>query len=222
MRKDIHYSSYLKLNQLLNLQCTLSKPLAHDELIFIIIHQIHELAFKLLLHEIKKIKNNFSDNQLHEASATFKRCIMIINALNTQLEVLETMKPTSFLQFRSHLGTSTGYQSSQFHEINQLLLSLRDCFNIVLKFAAKKLHLQSTGTELIIHLYKNHADFANLFEMMIDFDLKMQTWRYSHIKLVERMIGSKTGTGGSNGLQYLLKSTHQKIFTPLWEVRNVL
>jgi tryptophan 2,3-dioxygenase len=73
--------------------------------------------------------------------------------------------------------------------------------------------------EEILRLYKSRPDLAILFEAMIDFDEGLQEWRYRHVKLVERTIGSKTGTGGSPGVEFLKKSLFLPAFADLWAVR---
>jgi tryptophan 2,3-dioxygenase len=76
--------------------------------------------------------------------------------------------------------------------------------------------------EGILHLYRTHPDLEILFELMTDFDEGFQEWRYRHIKLVERSIGSKRGTGGSLGVEFLKKSLFHPIFPDLWAIRHKL
>jgi tryptophan 2,3-dioxygenase len=111
------YWSYLRLDRLLQLQVRASDPPAHDELLFITVHQVHELWFKLLLHELDKIKEDFSQNRPWEAIETFKRCNEILRALQKPIEVLETMTPVGYTAFRDSLGTASGFQSDQFRTL---------------------------------------------------------------------------------------------------------
>ena len=111
------YASYLELENLLTLQKPRSSPPEHDEMLFIIIHQTYELWFKQLLHEFEKIKRDFSGGDLFGAIHTFKRARTIMKVLVAQVDILETMTPSSFSSFRDRLETASGFQSVQFREI---------------------------------------------------------------------------------------------------------
>src|SRR5256714_4506146 len=115
------YANYLDLEQLLTLQKPRSKPAEHDEMLFIIIHQTYELWFKQLLHEFEKIKMDFSAGDLFGAIHSFKRTRTIMKTLVGQIDILETMTPSSFTSFRDRLETSSGFQSVQFRELEFLL-----------------------------------------------------------------------------------------------------
>ncbi len=111
------YASYLDLEKLLSLQKPRSSPPEHDETLFIIIHQTYELWFKQLLHEFEKINRDFSAGDLFGAIHTFKRVRTIMKVLVAQIDILETMTPSSFSSFRDRLETASGFQSVQFREI---------------------------------------------------------------------------------------------------------
>src|SRR6267378_2441977 len=111
------YANYLDLEKLLTLQRPRSTPAEHDEMLFIIIHQTYELWFKQLLHEFEKIKKDFSAGDLFGAIHSFKRVRTIMKTLVAQVDILETMTPTSFSSFRDRLETASGFQSVQFREI---------------------------------------------------------------------------------------------------------
>src|SRR5438034_9658191 len=115
------YASYLDLEKLLSLQKPRSSPPEHDETLFIIIHQTYELWFKQLLHEFEKIKRDFSGGDLFGAIHSFKRVRTIMKTLVAQVDILETMTPTSFSSFRDRLETASGFQSVQFREIEFVL-----------------------------------------------------------------------------------------------------
>src|SRR6266436_3611262 len=115
------YASYLKLDQLLQLQEPRSDPEEHDELLFIISHQAYELWFKLQLHELEKIRNDFKTGHLYGAIATFKRVRTVMKVMVEQIDILETLTPMSFNSFRDRLETASGFQSSQFREFEFLL-----------------------------------------------------------------------------------------------------
>jgi tryptophan 2,3-dioxygenase len=115
------YERYLKLDTLLGLQQPASDPPEHDETLFIVIHQVYELWFRLLLHEFEKIRRDFSAGELFEAIATWKRVRMVLKTLVAQIDVLETMTPMSFLTFRDRLEAASGFQSTQFRELEFML-----------------------------------------------------------------------------------------------------
>src|SRR5512133_1629657 len=117
MPPPLTYASYLDLEELLSLQKPRSSPAEHDETLFIIIHQTYELWFKQLLHEFDKIKRDFSAGDLFGAIHTFKRVRTIMKVLVAQIDILETMTPSSFSSFRDRLETASGFQSVQFREV---------------------------------------------------------------------------------------------------------
>jgi tryptophan 2,3-dioxygenase len=254
------YASYLDLEKLLTLQKPRSSPAEHDETLFIIIHQTYELWFKQLLHEFEKIKTNFSAGDLFGAIHSFKRVRTIMKVLVAQVDILETMTPSSFSSFRDRLETASGFQSVQFREIEfvlgykrgstlayvkpdfpgydqlQQLLHERTVIDHFYDFLAtrgaqipeelKKRDLtQPNGPNEqvqgeILRLYKGAPECSILFELMTDFDEGLQEWRYRHIKLVERTIGAKKGTGGSPGVPFLKESLFRPVFHDLWAIRH--
>ncbi len=256
------YGEYLKIDALLELQEVKSDPPEHDELLFIVIHQAYELWFKLMLHELDKIRRDFSNNDLYGAVATFKRVRTVMKTLVGQLDILETMTPMSFTSFRDRLETSSGFQSRQFREFEYLLGSKRpemmqhcqsdaagmqklearlqgrsvvDHFYDFLKqrgvtipqeIKDKDVSTSTVPNELvqegILALYKSQPDLAILFELMADLDEGQQEWRYRHVKVVERTIGNKRGTGGSLGVDFLKQSLFKPIFPDLWAIRHRL
>jgi tryptophan 2,3-dioxygenase len=256
------YASYLNLEQLLELQRPRSTPPEHDEMLFIISHQAYELWFKLQLHELEKVCQDFRTNHLYGAIATFKRLRTIMKVMVEQIDILETLTPMSFNSFRDRLETASGFQSSQFREFEFLLgykrpdmlrfqqagtpayerlvrrlhePSVVDAFYVFLEQHAVTIPenlrrrdptLATEPNEVveegILRLYKTQPDLEILFELMTDYDEGFQEWRYRHIKLVERSIGSKKGTGGSLGVEFLKKSLFKPVFPDLWAIRHKL
>jgi tryptophan 2,3-dioxygenase len=257
---SLTYSSYLHLDDLLDLQEPRSSPPEHDEMLFIVIHQVYELWFKLLMHEIEKINRDFSANDLYGAIHTLKRARTVMKTLVGQLDILETMTPISFSSFRDRLETASGFQSTQFRELEFALGYKRPG---VLKFIAPESpalsglqrrlaepsivdhfydFLEHRGVKIppalrggdrtqptqaneevqagLLSLYLKNPDLAILFELMTDFDEGLQEWRYRHVKVVERTIGSKHGTGGSPGVSFLKESLFKPIFPDLWAIRH--
>jgi tryptophan 2,3-dioxygenase len=239
------YADYLKLDELLTLQQPLSDPVEHDEMLFIIIHQVHELWFKLLLHEMEKVCGDLRKGDLYGAVDTFKRGRTILKTLVGQVDILETLTPLGFNSFRARLETSSGFQSVQFREVEFLLgykrpdviryqpgpeaqerlrrrlqePSVNDAFHDFLRLQG----VTGSGEELVeglLDLYRGRKDLRILFELMTDFDEGLQEWRYRHVKLVERTIGSKRGTGGSPGVEFLKQSLFLPVFPDLWAIRH--
>ncbi len=262
------YWDYLKLDGLLELQEPRSTPPEHDETLFIVIHQVYELWFKQLLHELDKVKRDLSANKLYDAIHTFQRSRTIMKTLVGQLDILETMTPMSFTSFRDRLDTASGFQSAQYREFEFLLgykrpemlkyqtassanpdarghreklerrlsePSLVDHFYEFLGQNGVTIPDELTNRDVtqsnqpqpaiqdgLLNLYTTRPDVAILFELMTDFDEGLQEWRYRHVKLVERTIGNKKGTGGSLGVAFLKQSLFLPIFADLWAIRHRL
>jgi tryptophan 2,3-dioxygenase len=255
-----NYASYLKLDSLLDLQEPLADPAQHDEMLFIVIHQVYELWFKLMLHELEKIKGDFSTDDLFGAIQSFKRVRTVMKTMVGQLDVLETMTPMSFAAFRDRLETASGFQSLQFRELEfvlgmkrpEMLLhfpqgsagrqrleirlrepSVVDCFHEFLQARGVVLPWDLKDRDFaqptrpsekvqrgILRLYLKKPEVAILLELMTDFDEGLQEWRYRHVKLTERTIGNKRGTGGSAGVQYLKETLFKPVFPDLWAIRH--
>jgi len=119
--EDVSYGSYLKLDELLSLQQPKSDPVEHDELLFIIIHQVYELWFKEVLHELDELVDHLNDDRPALSGHQLKRVLTILKTLVSQIDILETMTPLEFSSFRSFLANSSGFQSAQFRELEFLL-----------------------------------------------------------------------------------------------------
>ncbi len=259
---DLTYADYLHLDELLALQKPRSEPEEHDELLFIVVHQAYELWFKLMLHELDRIKEELAAGRLYPAISTFKRVRTIMKVMVEQIDIVETLTPMSFGSFRDRLEHASGFQSSQFRELEFVLgykradmlryqragtpaydrlvrrlnePSLVDAFYTFLEHYGVTIPealrqrdrtqptlADTTVEEGLLRLYKTRPDLEILFELMTDFDEGFQEWRYRHIKLVERSIGSKHGTGGSLGVEFLKRSLFHPIFPDLWAIRHRL
>jgi tryptophan 2,3-dioxygenase len=258
--KAVTYSGYLALDRLLNLQHRRSDPSEHDEMLFIIIHQVYELWFKQLLHEFDKVKADFSSDNLFGAIGTLKRVRMMLKTLVGQLDILETMTPLSFMSFRDRLESASGFQSSQFREVEFVLGYKRP--EMVVHFPEgsterARLERRLNGRSLVDHfhdfletqgvtipeairdkpvtqptlpdakiqkeilrLYRSRPEIAILVELLVDIDEGFQEWRYRHVKMVERTIGNKPGTGGSSGVEFLKRTLFKPFFPDLWAIRH--
>lgn len=256
---ELTYSSYLKINEILNLQILQSENKEHDEMLFIIIHQAYELWFKQIIHEFDYLKRCLGENDLIKSIKTQKRINTILKVIVHQIDILETMTPLEFLSFRDYLQSASGFQSYQFRELEFLLgnknIKVLDRFenNVTakeilskrfkeetiwdsfLKYLSKNLNDFSEDLlrknvevpivpnvdlqKILINIYKLQPILAIFCELLIDFDEGLQEWRYRHVKMVERTIGAKIGTGGSEGVKYLLETLFNPIFPDLWIIR---
>ena len=260
--RDLTYSTYLELDRLLDLQHPASKPEEHDEMLFIIIHQVYELWFKILLSEFETLNAHLSSNHLYRSMHTLKRVRMILKTLVNQLDILETMTPLSFTSFRDRLETASGFQSSQYREVEFLLgrkraeflknfdKDSRDHARLTKRLTQRSVvdhlydfleHRGATIPEELraksveestrpnaevqqaaLTMYREMPDVALLFELLVDIDEGFQEWRYRHVKIAERTIGNKRGTGGSTGVEYLKKAVYLQFFPDLWAIRHHL
>src|SRR5205085_540275 len=117
----VTYSNYLKVDELLALQQPRSPGPEHDEMLFIVIHQVYELWFKELLHELDRVRALLVQDEPHRTLHTFKRILTILKVMVAQLDILETMTPLEFLSFRERLEAGSGFQSDQFRQLEFLL-----------------------------------------------------------------------------------------------------
>lgn len=249
---SVSYGSYLKIHELLGLQQPLSRPAHHDEMLFIIIHQVYELWFKQLLHEIDAASTALDDGDLLSVSKHFKRVDTIQRLLIQQVDILETMTPHDFNQFRDNLNPASGFQSVQFRELEfacgvrrtevlkwvelddeqrarlarrQEEPSLYDRLKGLLRKRGFAVDSHDDLIESFRRIYSDelaHRDLYFLLEELIDFDEKFLIWRDRHVRMVERMIGHRRGTGGSSGAAYLQSTLQHRFFPELWEVRTYL
>ena len=248
----LSYNKYLKVPELLKLQETLSDPTSHDELLFIIIHQTYELWFKQILHELDAAIKWIDEGRTFRANHSLRAVIGIEKVLVTQIHILESMAQIGFLEFRDKLNPASGFQSMQFRELefvsgikNERILesfkwdefaykrlseryiekSLADAFWNLLErgnFAvATHDERVSTIVEILTHPEK-YADFFIMQDLLIEHDENIALWRSHHVLMVERMLGMKPGTGGSEGVGYLQTTLSKKFYPELWEARTHL
>jgi len=247
------YGGYLRLDDLLACQAPLTDQ--HDELLFVIIHQVYELWFKQILHEAALLQDRLEAGSGAPALATARRIAKILKTVVGQLDILETMTPQQFASFRPELGSSSGFQSAQFRYL-EAVLGRRDfgqglmdkvLADILARrplFASLLVYLNGTGwpvpaavlgrdpsqawpgdqriQEMLANVYTEAGTAAEVCEALVDIDEGVQEWRYRHVKMVERIIGRKMGTGGSAGSDYLRSTLFRSAFPDLWEVRGRL
>ena len=121
MDPAVTYGSYLRVDDLLDLQSPRSDGPEHDELLFIVIHQVYELWFKEVLHELDYVRRLFERDDPHRAQHTLKRILTILKVMVAQLDILETMTPLEFMSFRERLEAASGFQSDQFRQLEFVL-----------------------------------------------------------------------------------------------------
>jgi tryptophan 2,3-dioxygenase len=341
-RGPIYYHDYLMLSQFLDCQQPLSRKWAdaenaeaHDEMLFIVVHQAYELWFKQILYELDSILTIFTRTHVHDSDLgtvvqRLERIRKIQLMISFQLEILETMTPMDFLEFRNLLIPASGFQSTQFREIeiklglrtndrqsvdrdfflgrlsetdrgrllkledrNSLLKLLeawlertpftisgdfnfwkeyqsaidsilaedeatinsnvgnlserermiqienlrasRETFESLFSEEAHQKLVESGGRRLsrkailnalFILLYREEPMLALPFQMLtliMDIDENFTTWRYRHALLAQRMLGTKIGTGGSSGHQYLKRAADtNRVFVDLFNLSTYL
>ena len=261
-RAAVTYANYLKLDELLSLQQPRSEGPEHDELLFIVIHQVYELWFKELLHELDHVARLLERDKPSQAQHTLKRILAILKVLVAQLDILETMTPLEFLSFRARLEAASGFQSDQFRQIEFMLgakspaalerfppesraraaLTRRyqepTVWDAFLRYLSREgysipaAHLTRDVTtivepspqiqEVLLEIYRRDAKNTEICERLVDLDEGFAEWRYRHVRMVERTIGVKPGTGGSSGAAYLRTTVGANLFPDLWEIRSKL
>lgn len=262
MERSRTYSEYLALDELLSLQRPKSDGPEHDEHLFIIIHQVYELWFRQVLHEVDHLGRLLDCGDSPRALHTLERVLTIFKTLVGQIDILETMTPLEFLSFRDRLDSASGFESFQFREL-EFALGMKDptvlgrfpaastgnerlqsrirqpsLWQVFVRYADAKGHampaqalsrdaaLPTESCEAVqatlIDIYRNDDELTPLCERLVDLDEGMQEWRYRHVKMVQRTIGTKPGTGGSSGAEYLSQTLFRPLFPDLWAIRGSL
>jgi tryptophan 2,3-dioxygenase len=259
------YGGYLQLERLLSAQAPLSDPVRHDEMLFIVQHQVSELWMKLMIHELKAAIAHVRADALEPCFKILARVKLIQKQLFEQWAVLETLTPSEYDAFRPSLGSSSGFQSAQYRAIEFLLGAKQSSVLDVFRHDAATfaeldalLRAPSLYDEFLRHLarrglpvpqacldrdftqpYERHPDLVAVFktiyesprqwwdaydmcEKLVDMEESFQLWRFRHMKTVERIIGHKTGTGGSSGVTYLKRALDRSFFPELIDVRTVI
>ena len=268
--KHLTYISYLKVDELLKLQQPLSDGPEHDELLFITIHQVYELWFKQILHELAALQASLESAYTHRSLALLGRVRNIMKTCVSQLDILETMTPLQFNSFRDRLSSASGFQSAQFRELEAVLgrrdkagegsekttgmgmsehltkgsearerveraMQRKSVWHSALDYFNSRANLPEDAMavnpaepwephegvqQVLIELHKTDPEANMIGEALTDLDEGLQEWRYRHVKMVERTIGRKIGTGGSSGAGYLASTLFNPVFPDLWAIRS--
>jgi tryptophan 2,3-dioxygenase len=261
LRDAMSYGDYLGLKDLLPCQRPLSG--AHDETLFIVIHQSSELWIKLCLHEIAGAIRQIRADDLGPAFKMMARIARVQAQLIQSWEILSTMTPFDYASFRDSLGKSSGFQSFQYRMMEYRLGNKNAAMSRVFEsdpVAAGQVRAALTEPSIYdeslallarrgLSIPKNklkrdfaqpyvaddrvtaawravyrdaekHWDLYELAEKLVDLEYRFHLWRFSHMKTVERIIGSKSGTGGTSGVNYLKKALDLTFYPELWAVRS--
>ena len=235
------YADYLHLDQLLSAQQPLSD--LHDEMLFIIIHHSKELWLKQMLHEVALAIALVQQDRFAEAYKALSRVSRIQSVMTLSWDVLATLTPVDYSAFRDVLGTSSGFQSAQFREL-EYRLGIKDPKFLDYYEGGSAGHAQlvkaldepslwdvadaareKAGAESWLAVYRDADrwfDLYQLAEKLVDIDDALAAWRHKHVLTVERIIGMKPGTGGSAGAAYLRSTLDKRAFPELWSLRTDL
>jgi tryptophan 2,3-dioxygenase len=238
------YASYLALDEILGAQKPRSDE--HDELLFIIIHQVYELWFKQILYEAEYLQRQLEAGHTAQSTRALRRILTIFKVIVAQIDVLETMTPRQFASFRRRLDAASGFQSAQFRELEAVLgrrdsrvfehypegaardriaaaMSRPSLFDSFLRYLESHGYAVAGDLEpMLLQVYRDDSGPATIAEHLVDLDEGVQEWRYRHVKMVERTIGDKPGTGGSSGADYLRSTLFRPMFPALWAIRSEL
>ncbi|MDQ0272491.1 tryptophan 2,3-dioxygenase [Cytobacillus purgationiresistens] len=260
---NMTYGEYLQLDQILSAQKRLSGH--HDEMLFIIIHQVTELWMKLILHEINAAIVSIKTDDMAAAQKRLARVSKTQSQIIQAWDVLSTMTPSEYMEFRESLGQASGFQSYQYRMIEfalgyktphvlkiyqkdeKLQKTLRDAYEtpslydvaihalsragigidpeVLNRDVTQAYHQNDSVLHAWMKVYKNPDAYWELYELaekLVDIEDWLQQWRFRHMKTVERIIGFKSGTGGSSGVGYLKKVLDQQFFPELWAIRTKL
>src|SRR5882672_11110587 len=246
---QVRYETYLQLDRLLSAQQPLSRaPEQHDELLFIIQHQVAELWFKLILHELDAAIECLKLDQLPRSIKILNRVKQVQHQLINQWSVLATLTPTEYSSFRDVLGSASGFQSPQYRLLEFKLgnkdraalsrfghhleyyrqlkhaLESPSLYDEFLRYLYRVGHRvppdrverdwsepyqHHPGVVEVLRIVYEHPDqywaAYEVSERLVDIEINFQSWRFHHMKTVERIIGSKTGSGGTSGVKFLKK-----------------
>ena len=247
------YGGYLRLPLLLAQQVPQADPPAHDELLFITVHQVYELWFQQLLYELESARDAMTGGQPRRAGQLLRRVHAIERLLVTQVDILETMTPQDFLEFRSVLAPASGFRSVQYRELEflsgakdesflprfrsisdterdrlQHRLSQPSLWDAYLALLDARGLPTGDDDDIAVALQEvardraAHDDLWQLAEDLLTHDELAGLWRARHVQMVERQIGTKSGTGGSSGAPYLRKRVPLRYYPLLWELRDHL
>lgn len=260
-KNNMTYGEYLNLDKILSSQVRLSGH--HDEMLFIVIHQVSELWMKLILHETYAAIESIKAGDLPTSFKRLARVSRIQSQMTQAWDVLSTLTPAEYVEFRDSLGQASGFQSYQYRLIefalgyktghiltiyekdSDLHRTLEEAYHapsiydvsiqalakaglninpaVLDRDFTKPLEEDSSVRDAWLTVYRDVDKYWELYQLgekLVDVEDSLQQWRFRHMKTVERIIGFKTGTGGSSGVGYLKKVLDQRFFPELWDLRT--
>jgi tryptophan 2,3-dioxygenase len=208
------YEKYIRTDELLDLQKPASALTCHDELQFQVVHQAHELYMKLIEHELRFACQLLEQREIARAVTTLSRVSRVQRVLLQSIELLDTMAPSDYMTIRTGLGRGSGQESPGFRTM------LRLPGEIVWPTMAAFLEREGvTLRQIYEHPHEHHLLFQ-LCEGLVDYDQLLQTWRYRHLMLVYRIIGTGTPSLKGKHSDLLLRGMTQRFFPKLWDARD--
>jgi tryptophan 2,3-dioxygenase len=260
---EMSYGDYLHLDRLLDAQHPLSPQ--HNEMLFIIQHQTTELWLKLVIHELKAAIRQIERDELAPAFKMLARVSRIMAQLIQAWDVLSTLTPSEYMEFRASLGRASGFQSHQFRAVEFLLgnkrremlapfrhraqihaelaalLEAPSIYDHSIRLLARRglpidadalerdwseSHRANRSVETAwTAVYRDTERYWDLYELgeeLVDLEDFFRQWRFRHVTTVERIIGGKKGTGGTEGVAYLRRLLEIRLFPELWDLRTAL
>ncbi|HRC58707.1 MAG TPA: tryptophan 2,3-dioxygenase family protein [Kofleriaceae bacterium] len=210
------YEKYIRTEELLALQKAPEALTCHDEMQFQVIHQAHELYMKLIAHELTFFAELLQRAEVARAITTLHRVAMIQRVLLQSVDLIDTMTPLDYMTIRTGLGRGSGQESPGFRTMLRLPQET--------VWPALAAYLQTVGVELrsIYEQPHQHHQLHQLCEGLVDYDQLLQMWRYRHLMMVYRIIGTGTPSLKGKPSDLLAHGMKQRFFPKLWDVRDEL
>jgi tryptophan 2,3-dioxygenase len=208
------YEKYIRTEELLSLQKAPDALTCHDELQFQVVHQAHELYMKLIEHELRFACQLLENQEVARAVTTLARVARVQRVLLQSVDLLDTMAPTDYMTIRTGLGRGSGQESPGFRTM------LRLPGELVWPAIASFLDNQAITLRQIYETPHAHHLLFQLCEGLVDYDQLLQTWRYRHLMLVYRIIGTGTPSLKGKHSDLLSHGMKQRFFPRLWDVRD--
>ena len=208
------YEKYIRTEELLRLQKSPEQLSCHDEMQFQVIHQAHELYMKLIEHELRFVTTLLQADELARVVTTLERVSRVQRVLMLSIDLLDTMAPTDYMQIRTGLGRGSGQESPGF----RMMLKLPG--EVVWPAFAQ--FIERSGVTLR-QIYENPHDHHQLFQLcegLVNYDQLLQMWRYRHLMLVYRIIGTGTPSLKGKHSDLLAHGMKTRFFPALWDVRD--
>jgi tryptophan 2,3-dioxygenase len=209
------YERYLRTDDLLALQKRPDERAHHDELLFQTVHQSSELWLKLAAEEIETATEHLRLGEIAAALRLIRRSNLCLQFITGQLEMLEQMSPWEYQTIRKVLGHGSGFDSPGFREVRRVSPPLGDAFHALRREAGLS----------IVDVYRRGREYEELYQLaeaVMEWDERVNVWRFRHYKVVSRVIGDEVvGTQGTP-VELLGGLIKKKMYPELWQVRNEL